>query len=63
MDLVQGGMTVMEYATKFIKFSRFVVYLIPDDEKKDKKFERGFRSHVKTMMTCFDTPNFSQLVD
>jgi hypothetical protein len=50
---------VMEYATKFIQLSRFAVYLIPYEEKKAKKFEKGLKSRVKTMITCFDIRNFS----
>jgi len=57
--LSEGSMTVMEYATKFIQLSRFAVYLIPYEEKKAKKFEKGLKSRVKTMITCFDIRNFS----
>lgn len=41
MDLVQGSMTVAQYAAKFIQLSRFALYVILDEEKKAKKFERG----------------------
>jgi hypothetical protein len=54
MDLVQETMIVIEYATKFIHLSRFAIYLILDEEKKAKKFERGLSPRIKTMMTCFD---------
>ncbi|XP_062164995.1 uncharacterized protein LOC133871583 [Alnus glutinosa] len=63
MDLVQGSMAVIEYATKFIQLSRFTVYLIPDEEKKAKNFKRGLSPSVKTMMRCFDIHYFTQLVD
>jgi hypothetical protein len=63
MDLVQGSITVIEYATKFIQLLRFVVYLISDEEKKAEKFKRGLSPRVKTMMTSFNIRNFSQLVD
>jgi hypothetical protein len=59
MDLVPWGIN----ATKFIQLSRFTVYLIPYKEKKAKKFKRGLSPRIKTMMTCFDIRNFSQLVD
>jgi hypothetical protein len=39
MDLVQGGMSVIEYTMKFLQLSRFGLYLIPTEEKKAKKFE------------------------
>jgi hypothetical protein len=41
MDLVQGGITVIDYATRFTQLSQFYVYLILDEEKKAEKFERG----------------------
>jgi hypothetical protein len=41
MDLTQGDMSVIEYASQFVQLSRFAPYLIPNKEKKVKKFERG----------------------
>ena len=62
-DLVQGGMLVIEYATKFLQLSWFSMYLIPNEEKKEKKFERDLNSHIQIMMSCFDIQDFSQLVN
>jgi hypothetical protein len=39
LDLVQGGMSVIEYTAKFLQFSRFGLYLIPTEEKKVKTFK------------------------
>jgi hypothetical protein len=39
LDLVEEGMTMIEYAVKFLQLSRFAMYLIPNEEKKAKKFE------------------------
>jgi hypothetical protein len=58
-DLVQGGMSMIEYAAKFLQLSRFGLYLIPTEEKKAKKFERGLNSHIRIMMSCFDIRDFS----
>jgi hypothetical protein len=33
---------VIEYTAKFLQLARFVLYLIPIEEKKAKKFEQGF---------------------
>jgi hypothetical protein len=63
LDLVQGGMSVIEYATKFLQVSRFGLYLIQTEEKMAKKFERGLNSRIRIMMSCFDIQDFSQLVD
>jgi hypothetical protein len=39
------------------------LYLIPTEEKKAKKFERGLNSRIQIMMSYFDIRDFSQLVD
>lgn len=54
MDFVQGRMTVTEYVAKLIQLSRFSVYLILDEEKKAKKFERSLNQCIRTMMAYFD---------
>ncbi|KAF5477557.1 hypothetical protein F2P56_004183, partial [Juglans regia] len=46
-DLTQGTMTVDQYTTKFMELSRFASYLIPDEEKKAEKFERGLNHRIK----------------
>jgi hypothetical protein len=56
-------MSVIEYAAKFLQLSRFGLYLIPIEEKKAKKFERGLNSRIQIMMSCFDIQDFSQLID
>jgi hypothetical protein len=63
LDLVQGEMSVIEYAVKFLQLSCFRLYLISTKEKKAKKFEQGLNSHIWIMMSCFDIQDFSQLVD
>jgi hypothetical protein len=63
LDLVQGEMSVIEYATKFLQLSCFGLYIILTKEKKAKKFERGLNSYIWIMMSCFDIRDFSQLVD
>lgn len=63
MDLIQGGMTLTKYVAKFIQLSRFVIYLIPNGEKKAKKFQRDLKPHIRTMMSCFDIRVFFQRMD
>ena len=48
---------------KFLQLSRFGLYLIPTEEKKAKKFERGQNSRIRIMMSYFDIQDFYQLVD
>ncbi|KAF5464932.1 hypothetical protein F2P56_014969 [Juglans regia] len=47
MDLTQGSMTVAQYATTFMELSRFASYIIPDEEKKAEKFERGLNRRIR----------------
>jgi hypothetical protein len=56
-------MTVIEYDTKFLQLLRFSMYLIPNEEKKAKKFERDLNSRIQITMSYFDIRYFSQLVD
>jgi hypothetical protein len=56
-------MSVIEYAAKFLQLSCFGLYLIPSEEKKVKKFERGLNSCIQIMMSYFDIQDFYQLVD
>ncbi|XP_059431475.1 uncharacterized protein LOC132164978 [Corylus avellana] len=54
LDLVQGGMTVIEYTAKFLQLSQFGMYLILNEEKKEKKakkFEQGLNSRIQIMMS------------
>jgi hypothetical protein len=54
-------MSVIEYTVKFLQLSCFGLYLIPTEEKKAKKFERGLNSRIQIMMSYFDIQDFSQL--
>jgi hypothetical protein len=63
LNLVQGGMSMIEYIVKLLLLSCFGLYLIPTEEKKAKKFEQGLNSRIQIMMSCFDIKDFSQLVD
>ena len=54
---------MIECVAKFLQLLQFGMYLIPNEEKKAKKFERGLNSHIHIMMSCFDIWDFSQVVD
>ncbi|KAF5468917.1 hypothetical protein F2P56_013025 [Juglans regia] len=45
-NLVEGAMTVHQYAARFIELSRFAAYLIPDEEKNAHKFEQGLNEKI-----------------
>ena len=45
---------MIEYAVKFLQLSHFGMYLIPNEEKNVKNFERGLNSRIPIMMSCFE---------
>ncbi|XP_041000284.1 uncharacterized protein LOC121246246 [Juglans microcarpa x Juglans regia] len=45
-NLVQGTMTMHQYAARFAELSHFAAYLIPDEEKKTRKFEEGLNYRI-----------------
>ncbi|XP_035540239.1 uncharacterized protein LOC118344220 [Juglans regia] len=62
-NLVQGALSVHQYAARFIELSRFAAYLIPDEEKKARKFEQGLNERIYERIVGFQIRNFSELVD
>lgn len=43
---MQGSMFVKENAAKFMELSQFAPYLIPNEEKKARKFEEGLQPWI-----------------
>ena len=54
---------MIEYDTKFLQLLHFSMYLISNEEKKAKKFERDLNYRIQITMSYFDIRYFSQLVD
>ena len=61
-DLVQGVMTVKEYAAKFVELSYFAPYLIPDESKKVKKFWEGLDSRIRSLIIASGVDTFTEVV-
>ncbi|XP_041009375.1 uncharacterized protein LOC121253431 [Juglans microcarpa x Juglans regia] len=61
-NLVQGTMTVRQYAVKFAKLSRFASYLIPEEEKKTRRFEEGLNHRIYEQVMVLQIQNFLDLV-
>ncbi|XP_035541661.1 uncharacterized protein LOC118344664 [Juglans regia] len=61
-NLVQGTMTVRQYAAKFAELSRFAPYLIPDEEKKARKFEECLNYQIYERVMVLQIQSFSELV-
>ncbi|KAF5442583.1 hypothetical protein F2P56_035225 [Juglans regia] len=62
-NLVQGAMSVHQYSARFIELSRFAAYLIPDEEKKARKFEQGLNEKIYERIVGFQIQNFLELMD
>ncbi|XP_057958506.1 uncharacterized protein LOC131151270 [Malania oleifera] len=55
-------MTIREYAAKFVELSHFAPFLIPNEVKKARKFEKGLRRRIYELVVGFQVQNFSDLV-
>jgi hypothetical protein len=53
-DLVQGALTVAQYAARFIELSRFTPYLVPTEDLKERKFERGLQPKIMNQVVGFE---------
>ena len=51
-----------EYATKFVKLSRFTPYLIPDESKKVKKFREGLNGRIHPLIIASRMDTFTEAV-
>ncbi|XP_057958550.1 uncharacterized protein LOC131151318 [Malania oleifera] len=62
-NLTQGNMIVAEYAAKFVELSRFTPFLVPNEARKAKKFEKGMRHRIYELVVGFQVQSFSEIVD
>lgn len=62
MDLIQGTLSVDEYATRFVYLSCFAGHLILDEEKKAIKFEHGLNRRIREHVHAHRIQEFSKLV-
>jgi hypothetical protein len=61
--LVQGSLTVEEYAAKFIELSWFAPYLVSTEELKARKFERGLQPRIMNHIVGFEIGILTDLVN
>ncbi|KAI3969152.1 hypothetical protein MKW92_029520 [Papaver armeniacum] len=57
------GELVDDYLDRYIRLSRFAMFMIPDEKKSSRKFEQGLGDHFfsKVVSHCF--PTFQQVVE
>ncbi|XP_057960665.1 uncharacterized protein LOC131152809 [Malania oleifera] len=63
LNLKQGQLSVQQYAARFIELSRFAPYIIPDEVKKVRQFERGLRREIYKQVSILKLQDFTELVD
>ncbi|XP_057974794.1 uncharacterized protein LOC131162364 [Malania oleifera] len=63
LSLTQGPLIAQQYAAKFIELSRFDPYVVPDEAKKSRMFERGLRQDIYKQVAVLKMQNFSKLVE
>ena len=61
-DLVQGSMTVEQYAAKFIELSRFGPHLILIEMKKASRFQKGLNERLRHHLIASGVDNYAELV-
>jgi hypothetical protein len=54
---------VEQYAARFIELSRFAPYLVPKEELKARKFERGLQPRIMNQVAGFEIGNLTDLVN
>ncbi|KAG7967768.1 hypothetical protein I3843_08G116100 [Carya illinoinensis] len=62
-NLVQGGMTVEQYARRFIELGRFALHLIATEEMRADRFQEGLRPDIRRMVVSHRISTFQELVD
>ncbi|XP_057965433.1 uncharacterized protein LOC131155995 [Malania oleifera] len=63
LSLSQGSLIVQQYAAKFIKLSCFYPYIVPDEVKKARMFERKLRHDIYRQLAVLRIQDFLELVD
>uniref|UniRef100_A0A6J0PDT8 Uncharacterized protein LOC109505381 n=1 Tax=Elaeis guineensis var. tenera TaxID=51953 RepID=A0A6J0PDT8_ELAGV len=61
--LVQGHMTVAQYAAKFEELSRYAPVLIAEENVRARKFENGLRDRIQQLVTIFELPTYKEVVN
>ncbi|XP_058108827.1 uncharacterized protein LOC131251850 [Magnolia sinica] len=63
ISLEQGEMTVGQYESKFTELSRFAPFMIQDEARKAKKFERGLRGSIRNKLTPLKLRLYADVVE
>ncbi|XP_062166984.1 uncharacterized protein LOC133873276 [Alnus glutinosa] len=56
-------MTVEQYSARFMELARFAANLIPDEERKAKRFENGLNPRIRERVICLEIKEYARLVE
>ncbi|KAG6676615.1 hypothetical protein I3842_15G160600 [Carya illinoinensis] len=62
-NLVQGDMTVEQYAQKFMELGKFAIHLIATEEMQAERFQEGLRQQIRRQVACLQIQSFQRLVE
>ena len=60
--LQQGNRSVDEYATEFLRLSRFTPYMVTDKEKRASRFQQGLKMDVQMFLIPQQLKTYSQVL-
>nr|GME09974.1 reverse transcriptase [Ipomoea batatas]GME11970.1 reverse transcriptase [Ipomoea batatas] len=63
LNLVQGDMTVLEYAHKYIELGEFFSIYMSNEETKANRFENGLRSTIRNHMSSNVYHSYQEVFD
>ncbi|XP_040988928.1 uncharacterized protein LOC121236543 [Juglans microcarpa x Juglans regia] len=61
--LVQGNLTIEQYAAKFMELGRFAPHLIAIEKMQAHKFQAGLNPRIRSYVAGFRIHNFQELVN
>ncbi|XP_028097987.1 uncharacterized protein LOC114297720 [Camellia sinensis] len=63
LTLRAGNNLVAEYESKFTRLARFATYIIPMEDRKERKFEAGLDEEIKGKIKVMKLPNYAEMVN
>lgn len=60
--LVQGSMTVLQYARRFAELSRFAPYLVQDPTERTRRFMRGLNPEIRMQLESQGLEDFDEIL-
>ncbi|XP_011625614.1 uncharacterized protein LOC105421112 [Amborella trichopoda] len=63
IEIQEGGMTVEQYAAKFVELSRYMPHIINTETRKEAKFERGLWLDIRGRVMSANLKSYAPLVD